>query len=123
MNRQLAKFIQENCLRNPTQFGFQLEHNTETTLIKATEEIMAEMERGSAAVLILLHLSAAIDIVDHKLLMKRLGVLGIKDSALALLTSFLVDRVQAMAREHFESAPFSLPCGVPQGSSLSPTLC
>lgn len=42
--------------------------------------------------------------------------------ALALLSSFLKERRQTVTLDQFKSTPYVLPCGVPQGSLLSPSL-
>lgn len=70
----------------------------------------------------MLDLSAAFDTVHHDLLMDRLQEIGVYGSAWKLLKSFLTNRSQLVALGDFTSEPFALPCGVPQGSSLSPTL-
>lgn len=69
----------------------------------------------------MLDLSAAFDTVHHEVLMDRLSAVGVQGKAWALLKSFLTDRTQTDLGG-CSSRPFSLPCGVPQGSSLSPTL-
>lgn len=72
--------------------------------------------------MVLLDLSAAFNTVDHSLLIHRLQEIGLGGRALSLLSSFLSGRSQSVQLGNFKSAPFSLPCGVPQGSSLSPRL-
>lgn len=71
MNTQLAQFIEQNKLLDDTQFGFRKGHSTETALIKASEEIRFVLDKGGAAVLVLLDLSAAFDMVDHATLINR----------------------------------------------------
>lgn len=72
--------------------------------------------------LILLDLSAAFDTVNHEILLARLEELGLHDSALKLMASFLKDRSFSEKLGEYTSDSFKSPCGVPQGSSLSPTL-
>lgn len=48
--------------------------------------------------------------------------MGIQGLAWKLLQSFLSGRSQTVDLDGHKSTPFSLPCGVPQGASLSPTL-
>lgn len=83
--------------------------------------LLTRVANGSRAALILLDLSAAFDTVHHALL-KSLHSLGFRNSALTLLRSFLADRIQWVEMGDATSSPFSLPCAVPQGSALSPTL-
>lgn len=80
------------------------------------------MDSGGTAALVLLDPTASFDTVDHSILIDRLQNVGIRNKALALLKSFLADREQTVTLDSFVSKPFALPCRIPQGSSLSPTL-
>lgn len=121
MNNQLNVFLQSSISLDPSQYGFRANHSTELALVKSTEEIREALDRGGNAVLILLDLSAAFDTVHHEVLMDRLSDIGVKAQAWRLLKSFLSERSQTVDFEGNKSQAFSLPCGVPQGSSLSPT--
>lgn len=122
MNRQLTDYIDQHQLLDDTQFGFRKGHRTETALIKATEEIRTILDKGGAAILILLDLSVAFDTVDHSILIDRVTSMGLHNKARALLISFLANRTQSVKLGEFLSPTFTLPCGVLQGSTLSPTL-
>lgn len=81
------------------------------------------MDRREAVVLIMLDLSAAFDVIDHQILLKRLeNRFGIRDSALAWLRSYLSDRVQYVVVDESRSIDAKLERGVPQGSVLGPLL-
>ncbi len=57
-----------------------MNHSTETALLCICEDLLADVDRGDGAALLLLDLSAAFDTIDHTILMQRLsshcGVLG-----------------------------------------------
>ena len=72
--------------------------------------------------LILLDLSAAFDTVNHGILLGRLSGLGTGGQALAWLRSFLEDHPQKVQLGEMLSAPWTLSCGVLQGSIISPML-
>lgn len=122
MNTQLSAFLEHNNILDSTQYGFRGGHSTESALLKFTEEIRITLDQGGRAAMIMLDLSAAFDTVHHSLLMDRLQEIRVKGSALMLLTYFLSERVQNVSLGEFTSKPFTLPCGVPQGSSISSTL-
>lgn len=122
MNQELREFVDLNNTLDSTQHGFRSRHSTESALIMAMEEIRRVMEEGGRAVLILLDLTAAFDTVNHGVLLERLKDVGITDIALTLLRSILDSRVQQIYWDGIQSEEFHLPCGVPQGSALSPTL-
>lgn len=122
MNQQLSEYLEENSWLDDTQHGFRKHHSTESALVIATEEIREVLDRGGTAALILLDLSAAFDTVSHGILADRIHRLAIEGTAFDLLLSFLANRQNNVKMGHFVSRSFSLPCGVPQGSALSPTL-
>lgn len=73
--------------------------------------------------LLLLDLSAAFDIVAHRLLLGRLrDWVGVTGTALAWLASYFSDTCFSVAVGPYRSDSTPLHCGVPQGSVLAPLL-
>ncbi|KAJ1116180.1 hypothetical protein NDU88_004398 [Pleurodeles waltl] len=122
VNAQLTAALESSDSLDSTQFGFRANHSTETALIAATNDIRALTDKGETVALILLDLSAAFDTVCHRTLIDRLGSAGIRGKALEWVISFLSGRTQRVRLPPFRSAATEIICGVPQGSSLSPTL-
>lgn len=80
-------------------------------------------DSDSTSVLLLLHLSAAFDTVDHKILLDRLRhVFGISGQVLQWLRSYLSERSQRIFHINVLSASRAVRHGVPQGSVLGPLL-
>ena len=74
-------------------------------------------------ILVLLDLTAAFDMVDHRILLARLDHhVGIKGTALEFFRSYLADRSFSVQLGDSISSPAPLICGVPQGSILGPIL-
>ena len=66
--------------------------------------------------------SSAFDTLDHILLLSRLYLLGVKDLAFSLFTSYLADRSSSVKIYNSFSSPSPMKYGVHQGSVLSPSL-
>ena len=76
--------------------------------------------QGQVSGAILIDLSAAFDLVDSDILIKKLRIYGFKEDILFWVQSYLTDRHQAVWIDHVFSdfTPHSI--GVPQGSILGP---
>ena len=72
-------------------------------------------------------LSKAFDYINHELLVRKLNNNGIKGNVLEWITSFLTGRTAQVKIKNFNSQPFNIQSGVPQGSHLYtlpyPELC
>ncbi|KAK3572338.1 hypothetical protein QTP86_031122 [Hemibagrus guttatus] len=87
-----------------------------------TEKLHAARSAKLSSVLILLHLSAAFDTVNHKTLLSTLRSLGICGTAWEWFASYLDGRSYQVTWKGLTSAPRRLSTGVPQGSVLGPLL-
>ena len=68
---------------NSFQSAYKKLHSTETALLKIHNDIVGAMDKGRVTALTLLDLSAAFDMIDHKILLHRLqSWFGITGSAL-----------------------------------------
>ena len=75
--------IQANNLMEPLQSTYKSYHTTETALLKVKADILKVMDNQEVTCLVLLDLSAAFDMVDHKILLEKLeNYFGINSIAL-----------------------------------------
>ena len=66
--------------------------------------------------------SAAFDIIDHDLLLKKIDVLHVSTSVIMWIQSYLSNITQRVFfKRRFSNVKY-VKCGVPQGSSLGPLL-
>ena len=105
------------------QSAYRKYHSTETAVLKVKNDLLLNMNNGHMTNLVLLHLSAAFDTVDHNLLLQKLqSVIGIQGTALFWFQSYLGKRSQQISINGTLSQKYYLQCGIPQGSCLEPLL-
>lgn len=111
-----------NDLNEKFQSAYRKNHSTETALLRINNDLLQSMDKRQCCFLVLLDLSAAFDTVNHDILLKRLSDrFGIKDDALAWITSYLKNRSHFVSINKSRSTPVLQHCNVPQGSVLGPT--
>ncbi len=80
------------------------------------------MERGDLTGLVLLDLPKAFDMVNHDILLQKLIIYRLSDSAIEWFKSYLSDMSQMVQYHQTMSEPMRVTSGVPQGSILGPLL-
>ena len=94
--------------------SFRTLHSTETALLKVTNDLLLTTDRGE---------SAAFDTIDHSILINCLkSFVGIRDTALGWLPSYLFSRTCAITIGNHSSSTTQMTYGLPQGSILGPIL-
>ena len=121
--KQLIAYLDMNRLWPVNQSAYRANHSTETVIMDVLTNIYAAIDRREVTVMAMLDQSAAFDLVDHDILLKRLGhTFGLTGGPLSWLTSFLSHRSQTVNYGGELSTCQQLHCGVPQGSSFGPLL-
>ena len=120
---QLNFHISNNNLFEKHQSAYRKCHNTETALVKISNDLLLSADNKNISILALLDLSAAFDTLDHSILLNRLKEsFGLDGTVLLWFKSYLSDRKQCVKINNVCSNELSLPFGVPQGSVLGPLL-
>ena len=92
-------------------------------MVKIYNDILVDIDKKKAVILLVLDLSAAFYILDHEILLYRLATrFGLSDVALSWFRSYLCNRSQFVDVRAAQSVTHFLPCGVPQGYVLGPVL-
>jgi Reverse transcriptase (RNA-dependent DNA polymerase) len=103
-----------------TQSGFRRGHSAETATTRFPSGLLQAVDRGDSAAMTMLDLTAALDTVDHQILLERLRIsCRIDGQALSPFQSYL-DGTCAAAVCVLPSAVCHLLC--PQWSVLGPVL-
>ena len=83
---------------------------------------LSATDKNKLTALILLDYSKAFDRINHQLLLAILHYYGFGEDSLAMIQSYLENRLQRVRIKDKLSTPLNISSGVPQGSILGPTL-
>ena len=115
-------YFSMNNLTSIYQHAYREGHSTSTALTQMTDDWLKDIDQQNIVGAVLLDFSAAFDVIDHNLLLKKLKCYGFTPSAVAWIESYLTNRKQKVFFNGSLSNPRHLQCGIPQGSSLGPLL-
>ena len=104
------------------QHGFMVGRSTVTNLASLTQYASEILDNQGQVDVIYTDFSKAFDSIDHRCLINKLDHHGLSNDFLALLRSYLSNRVSFVSYNGFQSHNFSMSSGVPQGSNLGPLL-
>lgn len=121
---QLTEHLESSGILSDSQSGFRKGRSCEQAAANFLKDVSECLDGNSSCVAIYLDLRKAFDTVCHERLLKKIEKAGLQGSALALLRSYLSNRMQIFveAKSGLGSTPCEVPCGVPQGSVLGPLL-
>ena len=119
---RITKFLNNNNLICPLQFGFQHNCSTKHALINLTEDIRKYLDEEKVSCSIFVDLRKAFDTVDHNILLTKLEHYGMLGVANNWFKSYLSERRQFVSINGFSSNHAMLKHGVPQDSVLGPVL-
>ena len=117
---QIIEYLSSNNLLHPSHHAYRANHNTTTALIQMYDEWVTAYDDGELSGVCLLDMSAAFDIVDHSILLKKLELYGFEKNSLDWIQSYLTGRSQCVSINGSLSKLLPVPIGVPQGSILGP---
>lgn len=106
----------------PYQFGFRSKCNAEIAALELTDFIRTSINDKKVVSAVMMDIRRAFDAVNIERLLDSLQHLGIRNNALKLLESFLLDRCQVVRINDSYSNKISFSQGVVQGSILGPWL-
>ena len=118
----MVEYLASNELIHPNHHAYRKHHNTTTALIQLYDVWLESLENGELGGECFLDMSAAFDIVDHSLLLKKLELYGFDRDMVSWTSSYLSGRSQSVCIDGNLSKLLPVVHGVPQGSILGPLL-
>ena len=114
---QLVRHLDERKILPHNLHGSRAGHSTATALLDIQDRILDQAEQGRTTAILALDNSSAYDVVEHRILLNKLKLIGLDDEAINWMESYLGGRSQQVDVEGFRSPPLMHPpCSVIQGS-------
>ena len=119
---QLVEYLEKNNILSTNQHAYRKMHGTVTCLSEVVDCLYELMDQKKHAAIISLDLSKAFDSISHDLLLNKLSKMGIGESSILWIKSYLTNRHQVTKFKEFTSTEQLIKAGVPQGSIIGPLL-
>ena len=111
---RIYRYLLENKILYPKQFGFQFGHLTDPTVIQLVDQIFEAFENNLYTMGVFIDLSKAFDTVDHAILLTKFGLYGIRGNNDNWIKSFLSNWKQYIEIDPTAKNSLKLVmCGVP----------
>ena len=114
--------MESNGSRATSQWGFRKGRSTEGLLLHMTETWKQALDEGLIVGVLLIDFRKAFDMINHKILEKKLQGCGIAGQMFDILCDHLKDRAQYAELNGVKSKTRVTVYGVPQGSLRGPRL-
>jgi len=118
---EISDGLHEEIITNQ-QSGFRCCTRPLLSVLEATDSWVFDQDRGNVNAVVFLDFKKAFDTVDHDVLLAKVSLYGIEESAYDWFKSYLENGIHKCVVNGSLSKVCSLGCGVPQGTILGPLL-
>ena len=122
LNTHILDHLESHSLISDRQYGFRRSRSSGDILSYLTDLWSTALRNYGETCVVELDISKAFDRVWHSSLIAKLPSFGFPSILTKLISSFLSNRSISAVVDGATSSTFSINCGVPQSSVLSPTL-
>ena len=119
---QTRKYLDDNNIIPPCQFGFRPGHQPAHLLQELVNKVTDAKHKKHKVAVIFADFSKAFDSLDYRILLGKMKLLGFQGNALQWFSSYLAERHQQTEVNNIVSEKLKLEVGAPQGSVLGPLL-
>ena len=86
---QLYSYFTSNKLFHPNLHGYRQNRSTQTALLQMYDTWVEALANGEVSAVIMLYMSAAFDMVDHRILLSKMILYGFQERSTTWLGSYL----------------------------------
>ena len=119
---RLTEYLNKFSIISPEQYGFQKSKNTSDALLDFVNFLYDSLNNKKHVINVFVDIKKAFDSVDHKILVKKLEIYGVRGVCLNWFRNYLDGRCQFVRINNSNSGTLPINTGVPQGSVLGPLL-
>ena len=120
VHHQLSDHFETESLLAEEQYGFRKNHSTIHAIAQVTNFINKKLDARLPTAAVFIDFRKAFDCVQHPMLIKKLRDMGLSETVINWVTSYLSNRKQRVYANNTYSDYQSITQGVPQGSVLGP---
>ena len=120
MIKHMLSHVNKYDLIHPNQSGFRQNHSCHTALTNLVDQWIMNINKDELTGVVFIDFAKAFDVLDHKLLLRKLELYKFSDALLSFIRSFFTNRSQVVSLNNKHSKFENQKFGVPQGSVVGP---
>ena len=119
---QLVHYLEINNLLSKNQYGFRRGYSTSFAIFDVLKTLHENWNDNLFSACVFVDFSRAFDSIDHKILLQKLKLYGLDDTALQFMSNYISCRRQKTTVNGYDSPFENITFGTAQGSILGPLI-